>query len=263
MKIGSVSRDISIQTVYNTTLENTFFSLKEHGFTGIELNLPELYCDITPSKLRNVLDSWGLSMNYLATGAYAKKRHLSLSSPDEDLRIASVTGLMQNIAYASDLGCGVIVGFFKGTFCDNKDAAMNALYKSICQVVSYAENKDVTVLLEITNSKETSVLTCLQEGASFVDAIGSSNIRLLADTYHMSIEEDNILNAFNSYLNYLPHIHLSDDNRFLPGFGSLDFRTVVQKLDSLGYSGTFAIEGNINHSVDEDLKHVSEYLGSI
>ena len=260
MVIGNISRNISFQTVFNDSIENTFTSLNENGYTGIELNLPDLYNDIAPDRLRYLLDSRGLSMHYLATGAYAKQRQFSLSSVDETLRQASVSGLMDNIAYASKLGCGVIVGFFKGSACESKDAAKDALLRSVRQVTAFAEDAGVTILLEVTNSKETSVLTTLQEGADFVDIVASANIRLLADTYHMNLEEENTSDIFGSYLKYIPHIHLSDDNRLLPGFGSLDFKAIIQKLDTLGYSGTFAIEGNIKENITEDLKNVSQYF---
>jgi sugar phosphate isomerase/epimerase len=49
-------------------------------------------------------------------------------------------------------------------------------------------------------------------------------------------------------------LHLSDNNRRFPGFGSIDFRRVIQQLRDIGYTGRLAIEGNPGGDVVKDVR---------
>jgi sugar phosphate isomerase/epimerase len=81
----------------------------------------------------------------------------------------------------------------------------------------------VQVLIEATNHKEASIIRTLKEGARAIDFLDCPFIRLLADIYHMNIEEPSLLDSLSEYMDYYPHLHISDDNRAYPGLGSLDF----------------------------------------
>ena len=266
MNLSALNVPVSVQTTYSgsangrPTLCQIFCALKENGFQGVELNIPDLYSDISPSELKKLLDSYELKMDYLATGGFAKKYSLSLSTPDENIRALSLEGLTQNIRYAAELRCGIILGFFKGTAIEDRTLASHLFLDSIQKTIPVIESYKVPVLLEVTNHMESSVLNTLEEGALVVDKIGSPYVSLLADTYHMSIDEDDILSSLQKYLNYFPHLHLSDNTRTFPGFGTLNFQAIVQTLKNINYHGTFALEGNPHNGLLEDIALSAAYL---
>ena len=49
-------------------------------------------------------------------------------------------------------------------------------------------------------------------------------------------------------------LHISDNNRFFPGFGAIDFFAILRFLKDTGYAGGIAIEGNTHTSFDKDLR---------
>lgn len=236
--------------------------LHREGFYGVELNLPDLDL-IKPEELKSLLNKYQMRMNMLATGVYAKTHGLSLSSGILEERMRAVNGCKRNIDYAASMGCGIIIGFLKGgPGGDSKDAERLFL-ESMLELKPYIEEKRVQVLIEATNCKEASIIRTLKEGAHVIDFLDCPFIRLLADTYHMNIEEPSLMDSLSEYMDYFPHLHISDDNRAYPGLGSLDFAAIYRKLMECGYRGTVAVEGNIQHGLLEDTRICAAYLHKV
>lgn len=256
----------SLQCVLETKkqlpeLEKLFELLHHEGFYGVELNLPDLEL-VKPGELKSLLDRYHLKMDMLATGVYARQRGLSLSCTDIRERARAVQGCKNNIDYAASMGCGIILGFFKGGPDDNPEQAQDYFLDSMMKLKPYIEVNNVPVLIEATNHKETSVVRTLEEGVRTVEYLDSPCIQLLADTYHMNIEEPSVLDSLETFRSYYPHLHISDDNRAFPGLGSMDFSTIYRKLMQIGYNGSLAIEGNIQSSWLEDTRQSADYLHS-
>ncbi len=80
------------------------------------------------------------------------------------------------------------------------------------------------------------------EALSVVERVGAQNLGLLLDTFHANIEERNIGQAFQDTGERLFHIHLADSNRFVPGYGHLDFAQVWDALDAIRYQQALVVE---------------------
>jgi sugar phosphate isomerase/epimerase len=65
------------------------------------------------------------------------------------------------------------------------------------------------------------------QAAELAAATGSPAVRILADTHHMNIEEDDPCAALRSVRGRLGAVHLSDSNRHQPGTGHVPFAAVV------------------------------------
>lgn len=256
----------SLQCVLETKeqlpeLERLFATLCREGFYGVELNLPDLNL-AEPEELKRLLNKYHLKMDMLATGVYAKKHRLSLSCTEPSERARAIEGCACNIDYAASMGCGIILGFFKGGPGMDAEKAQTYFLDSMMKLKPYIEQKKVPVLIEATNHMETSLIRTLKEGAMIVDFLDSPYIRLLADTYHMNIEERSVLDSLETFIDYYPHLHISDDNRAFPGLGSMDFSAIYRKLMQIGYRGSLAVEGNIQTSWLDDTKKSASYLRS-
>lgn len=236
-------------------------TLQELGFYGIELNLPELD-SISHQALQALLEQYDLKLHMLATGAYAKGRNLSLSNADPQARQRAIEGACANIDYAAQMGCGIILGFFKGP----KEGAENAralLISSLKTLGPYAAEKGVSILLEATNRRETSLANTIADTLSILEEAGQPSVKLLADTYHMAIEEAPVEAGILAYAKELEYLHISDENRHFPGLGSLDFAKIYASLRQVGFSGFLTIEGNILNSEIQDLRESAAYLSRL
>jgi len=77
---------------------------------------------------------------------------------------------------------------------------------------------------------------------------------MLPDTFYMNIEESDMLESLRAHKDRFSSLHLSDNNRFFPGLGAIDFRRLIEFLSRIGYQGRLAIEGNVRESVESDLR---------
>lgn len=236
--------------------------LSRYGFYGIELNLPDLQA-LTAGELHSLLNTYDLKLTYIATGAFARSRGLSLSSADTAVRKKSVEGCMENIRYASDFDAGIIIGYLKNQPEPAKENAALYLQESLARLDSFAKDLGVPLLLEATNRYESCVANSLCGTHRIMEQTGGSMISILPDTYHMNLEESRPLEALDIYQGCYQNVHLSDNNRYFPGLGCLSFENYLNKLNAIHYRGTFGIEGNLKNGIAEDLEVCVEYLSRV
>jgi sugar phosphate isomerase/epimerase len=100
----------------------------------------------------------------------------------------------------------------------------------------------VNLSLECWNRYETYFMNRLEQAASLWRETGLTNGGIQGDTFHMSLEEASIPEAFRQHGSMLQHVHLADSNRAAPGAGHLDFVPIVQALVDVGYQGYLSFE---------------------
>jgi len=249
---------LAIQTVLPEDYRETSFRaklelLQQLGFSGIELNMvrPE---QVDPLDLKALLADYGLRMTMFASGATANAEGLSLSHEDESIRAASIQRCIEFVDIAAEYDAGVIVGFLKGSAGAGKARARALFRDSLGQLEPHVRKRRVPLLVEATNHYESSVANTLEEAAGFFKGFENPYLRILPDTYHMNIEESSMFGALVKYGDLYKSVHLSDNNRFFPGLGAIDFSGILRFLKEAGYSGGVGIEGNIRDSFEEDLR---------
>ncbi|HUX21739.1 MAG TPA: sugar phosphate isomerase/epimerase family protein, partial [Spirochaetia bacterium] len=262
----------------NESFRRTAEGLKRLGIWGMELNIKDL--DHTSTRdigaIRSYLAGFGLELSMFASGLTAKTLGLSLSVVDEAERERAVAGARAMIRWVAgtrgqvesrfETPIGIIVGFLKGGVSPKPDAARRSLVESLKQLVPDASELGVPLIIEATNRYESSVVNSIGEGISIIDEVTSKGegrpgaLQVLPDTFHMNIEEADMVESMRVGFEYYTSFHLSDNNRFFPGYGAIDFRKVVATLDTLGYQGRLAIEGNLRRDLVSDLSDAVEYL---
>lgn len=232
--------------------------LQQLGFYGVELNLVDFS---QPERLKAFLEGFGLRLTMVATGFYATRKGLCLSG-EEPVRQQTIQEMKQILSFASACQAGVICGFIKGSAGQNREEAAAQMTKSLAELSQLADPLEVDVYLEATNHYEATLVNTLQEGHGFASTAGS-RIRVLPDTYHMNIEEADASAALVRYRELYRNLHVSDNNRFFPSFGAIDFFPVCALLKSLDYTGTISIEGRIHDSLAEDIAASAAYLEEV
>ena len=92
------------------------------------------------------------------------------------------------------------------------------------------------------NRFETYFLNTQQDAAKLVEEIGAPNVRVHFDTFHANIEEKNPAASLRSLAKILGHVHISENDRGIPGTGQVDWRGILSALQQLGYDGWVTIE---------------------
>jgi len=109
-------------------------------------------------------------------------------------------------------------------------------------VARHAETRQVTICLEPLNRFETYFLNTLEDAASLVHDVGASNVKIHFDTFHSNIEEKHPAEALRSIAKELGHVHISENDRGIPGSGHVDWQGVLKVLKAIRYQGWMTIE---------------------
>ena len=67
--------------------------------------------------------------------------------------------------------------------------------------------------MEVINRFESDFMNTLEEGAAFLEKINHQNVKLLADTFHMNMEEDNMFASIKKYVSRIGCIHVWKNHR--------------------------------------------------
>ena len=169
-----------------------------------------------------------------------------LSHPDPEIRSVAVAYLRNVAEFAAEVGAPLFIVAPTAyarvqPIADPLDEWLWAV-ESIRTAGDHASSLDVSLTLECWNRYGTYMLNRLEEGARMWHETGLANGGVMADTFHMNIEERSISGAILAYGNLLNHVHLSDSNRLAPGLGHIDFAELMRAQVEIGYEGSLAFE---------------------
>ena len=130
------------------------------------------------------------------------------------------------------------------TYYISKEADWNHSVESLREIAEYAKTKkDITIVLECVNKYEVTLVRTLKDGIRMAKEIGTGNVKIIGDTFHMSLEEEKgIHNAIREAGSWLAHLHLGDNTREVPGNGVMNWREILIALDDINYSGALSFE---------------------
>jgi sugar phosphate isomerase/epimerase len=85
----------------------------------------------------------------------------------------------------------------------------------------------------------------LDQAAVICRAVGNAAVKVVVDTYHMNIEEDDPPAAVREAGALVGHVQVGDSARWQPGTGHVDFRAILEALHDIGFGGWLALECNL------------------
>jgi sugar phosphate isomerase/epimerase len=215
------------------------------GYDGVELNLRDSTALDQDEILKN-LQAYGLHAPSIGTGQSYFHDNLSLADPCEQNQTAVRERLRGHIQFASRLGAAVVLGSIRGKLDKSSPQACQASYDTAVDaardLADFAATLGVTLTVEPINRYETNFLNSIAETIEFIDAVGRRNLGVLADTFHMNLEEANMVESLKRAGNRLAHVHFADSNRYAPGMGHLNFDELMAVLSEAGYDGYASAE---------------------
>src|SRR5690606_5416799 len=102
------------------------------------------------------------------------------------------------------------------------------------------------------NRYEDHMLNRLEQAKALIQEGRFSSIQVLADFFHMSIEEKNIADSIEHTGKLIGHVHLADNTRQLPGQGSINFEDGFKALQKIGFDQYMSIECEISDNPEKD-----------
>ena len=223
--------------------QEAFALAAELGYDGVELHLRRP-TDIDRSAVRQLARDLGLGIPMIGTGM-AVEDGLTFSDPDPEVRRRAVVRLREQIELGQYLGSMAVIGSIKGRLgndLEGRAARLSLIRGCIEECVRAAQEMGAVLLVEAINRYETDYLNTVDEAMGLVQHIGSPNLKLLVDTFHMNIEEVDIAASLRHAGGLIGHVHLADTNRQTPGHGHLDIPGVLSALQDAGYRGYLSFE---------------------
>jgi sugar phosphate isomerase/epimerase len=213
------------------------------GFDGIEIFAPSPEILGSPT-VKRLLAENKLTLAAAGTGAGWLLHRFSLTSPDRTVRTNAREFITEMIDAAAPLGAPVIVGSLQGRFegTVTREQALDWLAEGLNEVGEHAARRNVALLYEPLNRYETNLINCVHDGLMLLNKLTTRSVKLLADLYHMNIEERSIADALRAGGRQIGHIHFVDSNRRPPGEGHIDFVAAVAVLQEIGYDGYLSAE---------------------
>jgi sugar phosphate isomerase/epimerase len=113
--------------------------------------------------------------------------------------------------------------------------AMKLLAEALEDLGEHARQYNVPLIFEPINRYETNMITTIGAGVELLTPLSTKNVRLLADLFHMNIEEVDSAASLQAGGALIGHVHFVDSNRRPAGMGHIDYRPIVAALEAIGY----------------------------
>jgi sugar phosphate isomerase/epimerase len=229
--------------VFHGDLVKACSAAAELGFDAIEL-FASSADDIRRQPLNTLLKNNDLQLAAVGTGAGMLIHRLQLCDADPKRRRQAVQFIREIIDAGAEWGAPAIIGSMQGRWDEETDfsTAMNYLKDGLNELGTHASIRGVPLYYEPLNRYETNLITTLEQGNSFLQLLETKNVRLLADLFHMNIEESSSASAIRNSGSSIGHIHFVDSNRHAAGRGHIDYAQISAALKAVGYSGYLSAE---------------------
>ena len=114
--------------------------------------------------------------------------------------------------------------------------------EGVREVALYAGERGVAVAVEAINRYETHLVNRVEQALELADDAGVAGIGVIADAFHMQLEERDPAAALGLAGPRLAALHLADSNRLGLGRGGLAIAPLVEGARRAGFDGPFVLE---------------------
>lgn len=229
--------------IYWHDLERSLAHASSLGFDAVELFTASAEAlDVSETKL--LLKKYKLELAAVGTGAGKVIHGLTLTDPDANVREKAIQFIESMIKLGAAFGAPAIIGSMQGNATSgvDRDQVMNWLAEGLIYLGKHAASLGVKLIYEPLNRYETNLINTLEDGVHFLRSRQIQHVGLLADLFHMNIEEADMAESIKSSGDFVMHVHFADSNRRPVGNGHSDFKEVAQVLKEINYTGFISAE---------------------
>jgi len=239
-------------------LEANLVKASQSGYDGVELAITDS-SRIDIAEVKRLLSRYNLAMPAITTGQAYAVEGLSLTSSNKEIRRKTIWRIKEHIRLARELGAVVIIGLIRGKRGD--EDARGFLIETLTTCASF-DNR-VRLVLEPLNRYEAGLINTVEEALEIVRQIGMKNMGILFDTFHANIEEISMGESIQKASDRLFHVHIADSNRWVPGYGHLDFKEISRALSKIEYQGFGSLEALPKPGLENCLQESAEYIKTL
>jgi len=219
------------------SLAETAARLAAIGYDGVEL-----FGDLERYKAREVrslLNDNGLAVLSLTPD------NVDLAHPELAVQRRAIDYYFRLLDLAAELGqpvvsCHGAVGRIRALSEYGEEWAI--LVKGVRRIAERAQQAGLRIAVEVLNRYESHLINTADQAVRFVGQVGSPNVGVLLDAYHMNIEEADLRSALHSAREHLYLFHAADSNRQGVGCGHTNFVGIMRTLRDIGYDGSIILE---------------------
>ncbi|CAD5990371.1 sugar phosphate isomerase/epimerase [Agreia sp. COWG] len=214
---------------------------KRAGFDLLELSLHDAK-NLDVAAARAALDAAGLGI--VTSRGLAFEADVSSDDPANVARGAQL--LHDSLQITHGLGGSYFTGALYSALGKYGHALTTAgranVVSTLKDLAVEAQGLGMTIGLEICNRYETNVINTAADALRLADDIGHDNVLIHLDTYHMNIEEDDLIRPVHLVGDRLGYVHIGENHRGYLGSGHLDFGAFFHALADISYDGPITFE---------------------
>jgi len=213
------------------------------GFDALEIFPPDAAA-IDVTAIRDLAARHRLKIAAVGTGGGWVKHKLTLTHADAVVRREARAFIAALIERAGALGAPAIIGSMQGRSEGGvtRDQALDWLAEGLTELSALSAGHGLPLLYEPLNRYETNLFNRLGDTARWLETRGLNHVRILADLFHMNIEEADSAAALREAGRWIGHVHFADSNRRAIGFGHTHVPPVIAALHDIGYEGYLSAE---------------------
>ena len=219
-----------------------FDRLKSTGYDGVEIPLFEGEVSHY-MRLGRIVQDAGLTSSAVTVLPTGK----SAIAAEAAQRALALDHLKWAIDCTAALGANVLCGPFHQPLGEFSGIGPTEAEKSHCVEVhkgaaQYAAMSGIELSVEPLNRFECYFLNTARDAQALVDRVDEPNYGYLYDTFHFNIEEKSLPEAIRLTAPAINHVHISENDRGIPGTGHVDFAAVFDALKESKYDGWLTVE---------------------
>lgn len=227
-----------------TSFEEVCRVARESGLAGVHLR-----GDRGPQEAERIhagAEASGVRILGMTPAILWPRDRADLSNPDPDVRDRGLAYYRDLVDLAARLEVPAVEVV---PACEGRVEALSSpaeewrhAVESLRRLAQHAADRGVALAVEPLNRYETYLVTRVEQAAAMVSAVGAERMGVVADAFHMSIEERDPRAAVAAVGPFLSEVQLADSNRRSPGLGHLDVSGIVRTAQAAGYRGPWVME---------------------
>ncbi|MBN8788079.1 MAG: sugar phosphate isomerase/epimerase [Terrimonas sp.] len=213
------------------------------GFDAVEL-FTASGAAFEPGYVEQLTSRYNIHICAVGTGAGKVVNGLTLTDPDISIRKKAIAYISEMIRFGAAFNAPAIIGSMQGNTVPgvSREDALQWLSEGLNILAEKAYILGVNLIYEPLNRYETNLFNQLPDAVAFIQKLEWKNVKLLADLFHMNIEEASLALSIEQCGEYIGHIHFADSNRMAIGFGHTDMDGIAGAIKKIDYKDYISAE---------------------
>lgn len=229
-------------TIWSDETKRTLAEIKAMGFDAVQM--PILNLDTFDAEdIRQTVNRLGLKC-YISAGLTNDR---DITSENPEVRQEGIQFLKGCVKVARDVGSPFLSGSFHSVFGKKSPHAVGMEQwersaEALRKVANEAQKDNLCLVLEPINRYESFLVNTTAQAQKLIAMIGTGNVKIQLDTFHMNIEENDFYHTIKSLGDDLLHFHVAENHRGRFGWGMAAWDEIFRALREIDYQGAIVIE---------------------